>query len=61
MQIKGDSISLDGFSFIYAMKGATPQPGFDASYIDVSEIALGMKDFYNESSTVRLPITRLQA
>lgn len=61
MQILGDSISLDSFKFIYAMKGAKPLPGFDASYIEVSEIGLGMKDFYNESSTVKLPITRLQA
>lgn len=61
MQIKGDSISLDNFKFIYATKGATPLPGFDASYISVSDIALGMKNFFNESSTVRLPITRLQA
>lgn len=61
MQILGDSISLDSFRFIYAMKGAKPLPGFDASYIEVSEIGLGMKNFYNESSTVRLPITRLQA
>ncbi len=61
MQIKGDSISLDNFNFIYATKGVTPQPGFDASYIAVSEIALGMRNFYNESSTVKLPITRLKA
>lgn len=61
MQIMGDSISLDNFNFIYATKGASPLPGFDASYISVSDIALGMRNFYNESSTVRLPITRLQA
>lgn len=61
MQIKGDSILLDGFNFIYAMKGAKPLPGFDASYIDLSEVSVGMKNFYNESSTLRLPITRLQA
>lgn len=61
MRIMGDSISLDSFKFIYATKGAEPLAGFDPSYIEVTEIALGMKDFYNESSTVRLPITRLQA
>lgn len=61
MRIAGDSISLDDFRFIYATKGATPQPGFDAAYIELSQIALGMKDFYNEASTVKLPITRLQA
>lgn len=61
MQIKGDSISLDTFKFIYAMKGAKPLPGFDASYIEVSDIGLGMKNFYNAGSTVTLPITRLAA
>lgn len=61
MQIRGDSLSLDSFSFIYAMKGVKPLSGFDASYISMSEIGLGMKDFFNESSIVRLPITRLQA
>ncbi len=61
MIIKGDSISLDRFGFIYATKGATPLPGFDAQYIEVSDIGMGMKNFYNASSTVRLPITRLEA
>lgn len=61
MIIKGDSISLDAFKFIYAMKGAEPLPGFDASYISVADIGMGMKDFYNAGSTVKLPITRLQA
>ena len=61
MQIKGDSISLDAFDFIYATKGAEPLPGFDAAYIDVSDIGMGMKNFYNAGSTVKLPITRLEA
>lgn len=61
MVIKGDSISLDDFGFIYAMKGAEPLPGFDASYISVSDIGMGMKNFYNAGSTVNLPITRLEA
>lgn len=61
MKIMGDSISLDNFKALYAMKGAKPVPGFDPSYISVSGVAIGMKDFYNESSTVRLPITRLEA
>jgi len=61
MRIEGDSISLDRFGFLYAMKGAAPLLGFDASYIEVSEIGAGMRNFYNESATLRLPITRLQA
>ncbi len=61
MVIKGDSISLDRFEALYAVKNAKPLPGFDPSYIKVTDVAIGMRDFYNESSTVRLPITRLTA
>ncbi|MDE5870241.1 MAG: hypothetical protein K2H18_08400, partial [Muribaculaceae bacterium] len=61
MTIMGDSISLENFKALYAMKGAKPLPGFDASYIQVKDVAIGMKNFYNQSSTVKLPITRLEA
>ncbi len=61
MIIKGDSISLKGFTALYAVKDATPLPGFDASYISVSDVTLAMKDFYNEASTVKLPITKMEA
>ncbi|MDE5790706.1 MAG: hypothetical protein K2H96_05700, partial [Muribaculaceae bacterium] len=61
MKIMGDSISLANFKALYATKGVKPVAGFDPSYIQVSDVAIGMKDFYNESSTVRLPITLLEA
>ncbi len=61
MVIQGDSISLQGFKALYATKGVKPAAGFDPSYIQVSDVAIGMKNFYNESSTVRLPITLLEA
>ncbi|MBD5329098.1 MAG: hypothetical protein HDS03_04335 [Bacteroides sp.] len=61
MIIQGDSIGLDNFTALYAMKGAKPVPGFDPSYIQVSDVAIGMRNFYNESSTVKLPITRIEA
>lgn len=61
MIIKGDSISVDNFKALYATKGAKPLPGFDAAYISVDDVAVGMRNFYNEASTIRLPITRLQA
>lgn len=61
MRIMGDSIAVDSLSALYAVKGAKPLPGFDASYLQVSGIRLGMRGFYNESSTVRLPLTRLTA
>lgn len=61
MRILADSIALDGFNVVYATKGAKPLPGFDASYISLSGVAVGMRNFYNEASTVNLPITRLTA
>jgi hypothetical protein len=61
MRIMGDSISLNGFDVLYATKGVKPAAGFDASYISLSGVGIAMKDFYNESSTIKLPITKLQA
>lgn len=59
--IRGDSVALDNFKAIYAIKGAKPLPGFDPSYMSFSDIFLGMRGFYNQQATVKLPITRLQA
>ena len=61
MRIIGDSIALDGVKALYAVKDAKPLPGFDASYLQVSDIRIAMHNFYNEASTIRLPITRLEA
>lgn len=60
MTIKADSIALDKFNVLYAVKGAKPLPGFDASYMYFSDLAIGLRDFYNRSSEVKLPVTRLQ-
>ncbi|MDE6007493.1 MAG: translocation/assembly module TamB [Muribaculaceae bacterium] len=61
MRIMGDSIAVDSLSALYAVRDAKPMPGFDASYLKLDGIEIGMKDFYNESSTVKLPLTRLRA
>lgn len=61
MRIMGDSISVDRLKAHYGVAGARPQPGFDPQFLELTGVAVGLKDFYNESSTVRLPITRLQA
>lgn len=61
MRIMGDSIAVDSLSALYAVRNARPMPGFDASYLKVDGVAIGMRNFYNESSTVRLPLTRLRA
>lgn len=59
--IKGDTVSLDGFKVLYATKGVSPAPGFDPGYIELSDVGIGLQGFYNEASTVTLPITRLSA
>lgn len=61
MRIVGDSIAVDSLAALYAVRDALPQPGFDASYLKVTDVGIGMRNFYNESSTVRLPLTRLAA
>lgn len=61
MRIMGDSIAVDSISALYAVRDARPQPGFDPSYLKVSGVGIGIRNFYNESSTVRLPLTRLTA
>lgn len=61
MVIKGDTVQLSRFSATYAVKGATPLPGFDASYIQVSDVNLLMRDFYNAGSSLNLPIASITA
>lgn len=61
MTIIADSIALDGFDVLYATKGATPLPGFDAAYIQLSEVGVGLRNFFNEAQTVKIPVTRLAA
>lgn len=61
MVIKGDTVALDRFKAVYAVKDAKPLPGFDPSYIEVSDVAVALNDFYNAASTVILPISRIEA
>lgn len=61
MRIKGDSIAVDNIKALYGVKGARPLPGFDANFLEFDGVQIGLRDFYNESSTVWLPLTRLKA
>lgn len=61
MIITGDTIGLTNFSVLYTSAGVKPKPGIDPQYLQLRGVTIGMKGFYNESSTVRLPITRLAA
>lgn len=59
IRIMADSISLDSFKVLYATKGVVPALGFDAGYISLDNVGVGLRGFYNEASTVLLPLTRL--
>lgn len=61
MVIKGNVVRLNNFEALYGIAGANPKPGFDASYLQVSGVNIGVDNFYNEQSVLRLPIQYLQA
>ncbi len=61
MKISAAKITLRDFGGVYAIKGARPVPGFDPSYIEVKDVGIVLKDFYNEASTIILPIDSLTA
>ena len=61
MVIKGDSLSLDRFDILYATKGVSPSPGFDAQYIELKDVGIGLRNLYNESSNTKLALTKLEA
>lgn len=61
MTINADSISIDNFGALYAIKGAKPLPGFDANYIEVKNVGIGLRGFYNKAESLRLPLTRVTA
>lgn len=61
MVIRGDSVDLSGFSALYAVKDATPLPGFDPSYIQADSIYISVSNFYNAATTLRLPIASMRA
>lgn len=59
MTIAMDSIALTNFNVLYATKGVKPANGFDPAYISLTGLNIGLRDFYNQASTIRLPITML--
>ena len=61
MIIEGTLVSITNFSGLYGVKGAIPQPGFDASYLKLNGVNVTLNNFYNEASTLQLPISRLTA
>lgn len=61
MTIRADSIRVSNLGATYAIKGAKPLPGFDANYIQVSDVNVLLKDFYNCQANLNLPIKSISA
>ena len=59
MIIEADSIDLSAYRLLYAIKGASPLPGFDASYISLSDLDISLSNFYNAATTIKAPVTSL--
>lgn len=55
-----DRISLNEFDARYAVKDAPKVKGFDASDIRVSSLSMDVEQFYNQATTIKLPITELK-
>lgn len=60
MVIAADSIALNRFKVLYAMAGAKPAPGFDPSYISLTDLNVALRNFRNAATDISAPITRLE-
>lgn len=49
-------ISMTDSKALYTTYGYEPLPGLDFNYIQVSDLDLNINNFYNQASTVRLPL-----
>lgn len=51
-----DTISMQNSRGLYAIQGYKPLPGLDFSYLEAENMDLTLHDFYNQMSTVKLPL-----
>lgn len=61
MTVSIDSCHLNFSKALYGVAGARPQPGFDPSYISVTDADLSVAGFFNQASVLRLPLRSLKA
>lgn len=54
--IKIDTISFANSKALYTTQGVTPLPGLDFAYIQADSMDLTVHDFYNQATTLRLPL-----
>ena len=55
------TVTVADFAFdksraLYTTRGVKPMPGFDFMYISADSIDLSVKNFYNQATTVRIPL-----
>lgn len=54
--IQIDSLDFAGSKALYTTRGLSPQPGLDFGYIAVDSLDLKVKNFYDQATTLRLPL-----
>ncbi len=52
-----DSIAFDKSKALYTTRGITPMPGLDFAYISLDSLDLSINNFYNQASTLRVPLS----
>ncbi|MBD5233853.1 MAG: hypothetical protein HDS65_06700 [Bacteroidales bacterium] len=52
-----DSIGFNHSHALYTTAGVKPLPGLDFSYIEVSDVDLAVRNFYNQATDLRLPVS----
>lgn len=52
-----DTISFTGSNALYTTRGYRPTPGLDFGYIQANNMDLAIHGFYNQASTLRMPLT----
>ncbi len=55
--IEIDSIGFDHSRGLYTSRGTTPLPGLDFAYIQADDMTLQVAHFYNQATTLTLPIS----
>ena len=58
--VVADRITLTDFNARYAVQGSPDVRGFDANDIRVSSLDIEIENFYNQATTISLPITYLK-
>ena len=55
--IRIDTIGFTDSKALYTTQGVKPLPGLDFTYIQADSLTLGIHDFYNQATTVKVPIS----